>query len=158
MRDDVKKSASHDERFFYWIRKMEIWGLSAFENDAAREWLADFGENDFRLIDRTLAGVAALLPVDELDAVEAGEVLAAAECVAAAGGWPASQLPEIVQEWLDENSPFQVKPAYVEMAQKAVARVLQKSELKDIWQQTEHFDRWETAVSSLQSRLSQIVI
>ena len=139
---------------------MEIWGLSAFENDAAQDWLADFGENDFRLIDRTLAGVAALLPADELDAVESAEVLAAAECVAAAGapaaGAPASKIPAELQNWLDANSPIQVKSDYVAMANKAVARVLTNSELKEIWQRTEHFEEWETAVSSLQSRLKTI--
>ncbi|MCA9921697.1 MAG: DUF4259 domain-containing protein [Anaerolineales bacterium] len=135
---------------------MEIWGISSFDNDAAQEWLADFGENDFRLIDRTLAGVAALLPVDELDAVEAAESLVAAECIAAACGVPAASLPDDIQEWLDENSPMQVKSEFVEMARKAAARVLQASDLKDIWEQTEHFGVWETAVSDLQSRLAQI--
>ena len=137
---------------------MEIWGISAFENDAAQDWLADFGENDFRLIDRTLAGIAALLEVDELDAVEAGEVLAAAECVAAAAGVPATKIPDDLQHWLDANSPMQVKSEYVIMAQKAVARVLANSELKEIWQQTEHFQVWKTAVSDLQSRLENIVL
>ena len=59
-----------------------------FDNDAARDWLYDFGENDFRLIDRTLAGVAGMIAADELDAWEAQEVLVAAECVAAAAGFP----------------------------------------------------------------------
>ncbi len=135
---------------------MGAWGSGNFENDTAQDWLYDFGENDFRLIERTLAGVASMVALDELDADEACEVLAAAECVAAAAGFPPENPPEELAEWLTENSPMQVKPAYIEMARKAVARVLKKSELRELWLESEAFDGWETAVLNLQSRLNQI--
>ena len=102
---------------------MGAWGPGHFENDAALDWLYDFGENDFRLIDRTLAGVAAMVEADELDADEASEVLAAAECVAAAADFPPENPPEELATWLAENSPIQVKPEFVVMARQAVARV-----------------------------------
>ena len=135
---------------------MGAWGSGNFENDTAQDWLYDFGENDFRLIERTLAGVASMVALDELDADEACEVLAAAECVAAAAGFPPENPPEELAEWLTENSPMQVKPAYIEMARKAVARVLKKSELRELWLESEAFDGWETAVLNLQSRLNRI--
>lgn len=135
---------------------MGAWGPGNFENDVAQDWLYDFGENDFRLIDRTLAGVAAMMEVDELDAFEAQEVLAAAECVAAAVGFPPNNPPKELAEWLAENSPMQVKPEYIEMARKAVARVLAKSELRELWLESDEFVVWETAVHNLQSRLNQI--
>lgn len=135
---------------------MGSWGPGNFDNDAAQDWLYDFGENDFRLIDRTLAGVAGMVEADELDAWEAQEVLAAAECVAAAAGFPPARPPQELAEWLAENSPMQVKPEYIEMARKAVARVLAKSELREVWLESEEFGVWETAVHNLQSRLNQI--
>ena len=135
---------------------MGAWGPGSFENYAAQDWLYDVGENDFRLIDRTLAGVAAMMAVDELDADEACEVLAAAECVAAAAGFPPDDPPEELAEWLAQNSPMLVKPEYIEMARKAVARVLAKSELRELWLESDEFDVWETAVTNLQSRLNQI--
>lgn len=135
---------------------MGAWGPGNFENDAAQDWLYDFGENDFRLIDRTLAGVAAMIEADDLDADEASEVLAAAECIAAAAGFPPDEPPQELAEWLAENSPMQVKPEFVEMARKAVARVLAKSELRELWLESEEFREWETAVLNLQSRLNQI--
>ena len=135
---------------------MGIWSPGNFDNDAAQDWLYDFGENDFRLIDRTLAGVAGMIAVDELDVEEACEVLAAAECVAAAAGCPPNNPPEELAEWLAENSPIQVKPAYVEMARKAVARVLTQSELRDLWLESGEYGAWETAVTDLQSRLNNI--
>lgn len=135
---------------------MGAWGPGNFANDAAQDWLYDFGENDFRLIDRTLAGVAAMIEADELDAWEAQEVLAAAECVAAAAGFPPDNLPQELAEWLAENSPMSVKPEYIEMARKAVARVLAQSELREVWLESEEFAGWETAVHNLQSRLNQI--
>ncbi len=135
---------------------MGSWGPGNFDNDAAQDWLYDFGENDFRLIDRTLAGVAAMLETDELDAWESQEVLAAAECVAAAAGFPPANPPQELAEWLAENSPMRVKSEYIEMARQAVARVLIKSELRDEWLESEEFGEWETAVTNLQSRLNQI--
>ncbi len=126
---------------------MGAWGPGNFENDVAQDWLYDFGENDFRLIDRTLAGVAAMIEADELDADEASEVLAAAECVAAAAGFPPNDPPEELAEWL---------PEYVAIACQAVARVLAKSELRELWLESDEFEAWETAVTNLQSRLNQI--
>ncbi|MFZ1401184.1 MAG: DUF4259 domain-containing protein, partial [Candidatus Promineifilaceae bacterium] len=64
--------------------------------------------------------------------------------------------PQELAEWLAENSPMQVKPEYIEMARKAVARVLAKSELREVWLESEEFGVWETAVHNLQSRLNQI--
>ena len=135
---------------------MGAWGPGNFENDAALDWLYDFGENDFRLIDRTLAGVAAMQAVDELDADEASEVLAAAECVAAAAGFPPDDPPEELAEWLAENSPMPVTPEYVALGREAVARVLAKSELWELWLESDEYGEWETAVANLQSRLNQI--
>lgn len=132
---------------------MELWGIDNFSNEAARDWLDDFGGNDFRLIDRTLAGIASLLPVDVLDAEEAAEALVSAECIAAARGAPSAHMPQTLTDWLDENPNMQVKPEFVEMAQKAVARVLDDSILRDIWRQTEHFEHWQAVVQDLQLRL-----
>ena len=135
---------------------MGVWGIGSFENDMALDWLYDFGANDFRLIDRTLAGVAAMMEADELDVDEACEVLAAAECVAAAGGHPAANLPDELTDWLEENRPFSLKPDYVAMAKSAVARVLYKSELKALWEESAEAVAWQAAVADLQQRLAQI--
>ncbi|MEM7330836.1 MAG: DUF4259 domain-containing protein [Chloroflexota bacterium] len=135
---------------------MNIWDIDNFSNEAAEEWLYDFGENDFRLIDRTLAGVAYLLPVDELDAFEAAEALVAAETVAAALGAKAESIPEELAEWLEENPVIQVKDEYVEMAQKAVKRILEQSELREHWQNTDQFGAWQSGLQNLLARLSPL--
>lgn len=135
---------------------MNIWGTTPFDNEAADAWLYDFGENDFRLIDRTLAGIAGMVEADELDAWEAAEALVAAECIAAAGGRPAAALPPEIEAWLEANAPMQVKPAFVTMARQATARVRANSELRDVWQQSDHWDAWETAVADLQARLASM--
>mgnify|MGYP001080589537 CR=1 FL=1 len=135
---------------------MNYWGATPFDNEAAEDWLYDFGENDFRLIDRTLAGIANLRAVDVLDEWESSEALVAAECVAAACGQPAAELPDELKEWLDANAPMQVKPEYVTMARQATARVHTRSEARDIWLATEHFDLWDTAVTDLRARLAKI--
>lgn len=135
---------------------MNYWGATPFDNEAANDWLHDFGENDFRLIDRTLAGPANLQPVDTLDEWEAAEALVAGECIAAACGHPAANLPDEIQEWLDANAPMKVKPEFVKMARQATARVHAQSEMREVWAATEHFDLWDTAVSDLRARLNRI--
>ncbi|GIK55311.1 MAG: DUF4259 domain-containing protein [Chloroflexi bacterium] len=135
---------------------MGTWGIGSFENDTAMDWLVDFEANDFRLIDRTLAGVAAMQAVDYLDADEACEVLAAAECVAAAAGFPAASLPDEIHNWVSANRPIQVKPDYVRMAITAVTRVRTHSELQALWAETNDNEAWNTAVADLQTRLRQI--
>jgi len=135
---------------------MGAWGVGAFENDTALDWLYDFGENDFRLIDRTLAGIAAMIEADELDVDEAQEALAAAECIAAAGGFPMAELPEDLAVWVAENRPFSLKPDYVVMAKAAVLRVRTKSELRDLWEESDEGAAWQADVAGLQSRLAQI--
>ena len=134
---------------------MGTWGIGSFENEAAMEWLYDFEANDFRLIDRTLAGVAAMPVATDIDADEACELLAAAECVAAAVGFPAANLPAAVTEWVTKNHPIRVRTAYVQMAQTAVSHVRTHSELKELWAETEEFELWDTAVADLQARLSR---
>ncbi len=133
---------------------MNIWGIDNFSNEAAEEWLYDFGENDFRLIDRTLAGVAYLLPVDELDEIEAAEALVAAEAVAAALGSKATPIPDELTEWLEENPVMQVKDEYVEMAQKAIQRVLNQSDLRTHWEATDQFESWQATLQNLLTRLT----
>ncbi len=135
---------------------MGTWGIGCFENDTALDWLHDFAANDFRLIDRTLAGVAAMQEMDYLDAEEACEVLAAAECVAAAAGFPAAALPAEVTDWVMDNNPIRVKPLYVQMALTAVARVRSQSALKELWAKSDKFAAWDTAVADLQARLHHI--
>lgn len=137
--------------------QMGTWGIGSFENDTAMDWLVDFAANDFRLIDRALAGVAAMQAVDYLDTDEACEVLAAAECVAAAAGFPAADLPDEVHNWVSANRPIQVKPEYARMALTAVTRVRSQSELKELWAESSEFAAWDTAVADLQSRLQNIV-
>lgn len=137
---------------------MGTWGTGSFANDVALDWLYDFEANDFRLIDRTLAGAAHLTGADDLDLVEACEVLAAAECVAAAGGYPAAQIPDELQAWLDANQPITLKPDFVVMARQAVARVKGRSELQELWEETDEAEEWHTAVADLQQRLAQITL
>jgi hypothetical protein len=70
---------------------MGAWGIRAFENDDASDWLYDVEESN------DLSIVAAALNVDEsgyLEAPEACNALAAAEIVLALQGKPRTGLPE----------------------------------------------------------------
>jgi hypothetical protein len=135
---------------------MGTWGIGVFENDTALDWLADFEYHDLRLIDRTLAGVGNMTAADHLDADEASEVLAAAECVAAAGGFATPNLPDVVTDWVAQNQPIRLRAQLVAAAQTAVAHVFARSELNDLWQETDEWPQWQAIVTDLQARLAQV--
>ena len=135
---------------------MGAWGIGAFENDTALDWLADFEYHDLRLIDRTLAGVGNMAAAEHLEADEASEVLAAAECVAAAAGFPSPNLPDIVVDWVAQNQPIRLRAQLVAAAQTAVTHVLTRSELNDLWQETDGGPQWQAIVTDLQARLAQV--
>lgn len=127
---------------------MGTWGETAFDNDAADDWIDV-------LLDANDAGpiVEALRAWQtkdrESDACCAA--LAAAEVVAAARGYPIDDLPEEVQEWLQEHS-LQPNDALVYSAIHSAQEIVRESELADLWEGDES---WRNAVAALVDRLAQ---
>jgi hypothetical protein len=93
------------------------------------------------------------LPDDEyLELTEASWAIAAAEVVAAAEDGDTSNLPEEVRAALAELGRMPDGSMIAE-AQKAVARVLEQSELKELWQESDYYDQWREDVEALAARL-----
>ena len=80
--------------------------------------------------------------------------LAAAETVAALAHQPAQQLPEEVRQWCFDNPELDVRELRTKAVQ-AVSLILTHSELRELWEHTEHYPSWETDLESLQDRLLQ---
>lgn len=127
---------------------MGAWGGGGFENDTAL---------DFALTIEALADIAAPLedlpadPMEEIDADLACRVIAAAECLAAMMGRPATDLPEDLAPKLAGLGAPPVD--LVEKSKDAVSRVLRLSELTELWAEADPAP-FNLAITSLIDRLN----
>jgi hypothetical protein len=130
---------------------MGAWGFSSFENDDALDWVIDLEEApDMTILEVTLAAVLDS-EEDYLDASICCFALAAAEVVAALGGNPSAKLPEEVTQWVEGKG----KPdsSLVSTAKSVIQAILDDSELKELWEETDEFEMWLDDVQGLLGRL-----
>jgi hypothetical protein len=130
---------------------MGAWGLSSFENDDALDWVIDLeSTSDMTILEETLSLVINS-EEDYLDASECSMALAAAEVVAALGGMPPAELPDEVVQWVKGKG----KPdsSLVSKAKQAIQAILDGSELKELWEETDEFDLWVADVKGILARL-----
>ncbi len=127
---------------------MGAWCTDNFSNDMAADWVAALEKSK---------GVKFLMsPIERinrntgyLQIEECSEALAASEVVAAAVSTDYSITPEEVNTWLNTKKGFiftkkpQVNAAHSTQAIQAVERILEESELKELWQDSEEFENWQ---------------
>jgi len=127
---------------------MGAWCTDNFSNDIAAEWLAS--------LEKSKGTKFLMSPIERisqnagyLKIEECSEALAASEVVAAAVSADYSIAPESVQTWLQTKKGFifaktpQVKIAHSSQAIQVVERILNESELKELWQDSQEFDSWQ---------------
>jgi hypothetical protein len=130
---------------------MGAWGLSSFENDDALDWVIDLEKaSDMTILEETLAAVFDD-EEDYLDAFVCSTALAAAEVVAALAGKPSEKLPEEVTQWMEGKG--EPEPSLVSSAKSAIQAILDDSELKELWEETDEFELWRTDVKGILERL-----
>lgn len=132
---------------------MGAWGVGTFENDDAGDWADELGwtQGDTLLVE-SLSYVVEL-EEEFLDSPEACRALAAAEVVAALRGAPAADLPEVVHKWVAQATGIDVD-ALARLSLQAIERIEIDSELKELWDETEHASEWYGLIANLKSRLS----
>lgn len=129
---------------------MGTWGPAAFDNDDASDWVYELEKDGIAAIDAALKealGRAELEPPADVNAVAAGEVIAAAL------GRPAADLREDIAT-LANGLAASVTADHAVRAQTAVERVAAGSELAELWGENEDEDEWRGAVQDLLRRLS----
>ena len=132
---------------------MGAWGHGNFENDEAADWVYEFEDRGAMAVVAALERVCELQDDDYLQAPEASAAAAAAEIVAAARDGDLSRLPEPVQEAVAQQRQTLAGGPLFESAQRAVARILQQSELKDVWKEGKDGHLWQSGMDSLSLRL-----
>jgi flagellar biosynthesis/type III secretory pathway protein FliH len=135
---------------------MEPWGVRAFENDNALDWIWELeDEDDTFILSDAFAAVVEAESEEEVDAQSAEEAIAAAEVVAAMLERPLPGLPAEVDAYIKKLRRKKPASELVDLAMEAVERILEGSELRNRWAATEHADKWAVAMSDLQYRLQR---
>jgi hypothetical protein len=131
---------------------MGTWGYKSFENDYALDWVDELLENGG--VEPITEALDAVLELEDEqpEATGSSMAIAAAEVVAALAGKPATELPEDLNQWIANQKGG--KPGLLKKAQRALKKVLQDSELKDLWAENDRFPLWQAEVDNLLTRLN----
>jgi len=131
---------------------MGAWGHGSFENDSALDWLENaFKPGGAAAVEAALRYAAESEEDAYLDIDEASAVVAAAEFVAAARDGDLSKLGTTQSDFAAHRQSL-TSPHLLVLARKALARVVRKSELQELW--TEGQDAsWQREMSNLLARL-----
>lgn len=130
---------------------MSIWGPGSFENDDALDWIAELADSD----DDNPIIDALNTVIDQADespeAPDCAVAIAALEVVAAWMGEPSDDCPEEVEAWV-EGRP--APPAtMISQARYVAEAISEKSDLKELWKNSDDFELWQTSVNDLLGRL-----
>ena len=135
---------------------MGTWAVDAFGNDYAQDWAEDLHETgNLDAVEDTLN--TALDTPGELDAPFAAEALVAIEVLARlqGKGGPQSEDSASVDEWVEARKQ-KAKPRadLADKAARALDRILsEESELRALWEESEHYEAWRASVDDLRARL-----
>ena len=128
---------------------MGAWGNGNFDNDTAADYVDNFQDdpNETVLLETLTAVAAEGYP----EADEASEALAAAELIAAALGKPVRGFPEDLL-LSAKNLPLANPDAAQKLARRAIKAILKKSELKELWEESDEYEQWVAVQDGLLDR------
>ena len=130
---------------------MGAWGIGNFDNDDAGDLVSEI-EDAKSVAPMTLA-LSSVAVSEYIEAPEASRALAASEIVAAAAGRGSQDLPDSVTSIISKLTkapPTKI----IGLAQSVTLRILDESELCELWKETEDFEAWQSMVRNLVDRLS----
>jgi hypothetical protein len=136
------------------------WAIGPFGNDFAQDWAEDLQESkDLYFIEETLDNVLQAETTEYLEAPFGAEALAAVETWSRLQGKGGQQDEDsaAVDEWVAEVKAKLGKPRpdIADKARRVLALVLSEgSELRELWQDSEHYEEWHAALDDLQRRLA----
>lgn len=138
---------------------MGAWDNGIYDNDDALDFVAELTESD-DLAPVVQALEAATAGGEDYLEADAGQIgLAAAGVVAYLAGQAGPEIdPETADElkaWVDRTKPT-ADAALIAAARAAVARILApRSEIRDLWEETDEADAWKAKVEDLAARLEK---
>jgi hypothetical protein len=130
---------------------MGTWGSGPFDNDDAADWVYELtADADERVVETALSAAA---EEGYLDASTSQAAIAAAEVVAASLERPYVELPDEVVAWTAARRDA-AWSELVPVAVRAVSRVLDDSELRELWDEAPDGEAWTADVADLLERLA----
>jgi hypothetical protein len=137
---------------------MATWAVDTYGNDYALDWAQDLQEaGNLEPIESTLDYA---LGDGELEAPFGAEALAAVDVLArlqgngAGAGADDGGSGADIDRWVAQRKQ-KVSPALAGKALRAIERVLgEQSELRELWQDSEHYEEWRAAVLALKARVT----
>jgi cAMP phosphodiesterase len=129
---------------------MGAWGHGNFENDTVLDWVGDpVDTNDMDLI---VEAIDMVLDEGYLDADTASIGIGAIEILAALQGRPGKEeYDDELEEWINQHKGRGIE--LIQNAQMALRKILAESELKELWEESDHFVDWVNTIKELESRL-----
>ncbi len=132
---------------------MGTWGAGSFDNDSALDWIQDFAEEP------AIAKIASALTLtgeDELaDALDCEEAIVAAEVICLLGGNCCPDFPQEEKEAL-QHHPMILPPGLKDQAASTMKRIIEQSELRDLWEESGDVNEWLDAMTALIHRLHAV--
>jgi hypothetical protein len=128
------------------------WNFGPFDNDDALDFLGELRHFE----DSSVIAIALRHAADNngyLEAPEASAAVAAAEIVAGLRGHAISELPEAASTWIGNHADL-LTNELLPLATASVERVRSRSELQELWADSEHFPQWERSLDDLIQRLN----
>jgi urocanate hydratase len=144
---------------------MGAWEIGNFGNDDAMDFVSDVNDNGKAEILNAIQKISNATQSEYLEAPDCSIALAAIEYIAAAKNNIAEDFPEEATEWLEENQlfPFKLKGVFgigvkeiniVALSHQAIDKIKTKSELQELWEESEDYNKWLTIVEDLKKRIS----
>jgi len=133
---------------------MGAWGTGNFDNDTALDWVFELEEvNDLSLIEKT---INAVFDDDYIDSDIGCEALIAIEAIARLIGnfGKDNSYAEDLDSWVKSHN-LDVNNELIVRGKKALDLIVsEKSELYELWEETEDFDTWKNEIDDLRARLN----
>jgi hypothetical protein len=130
---------------------MGAWAAGSFDNDDAGDWVWELADADTSILQEAFSRVTDC--EDYLEAPDCSIGIAAAEVVAALRKRPAPKLPDEVAAFVTRiGTPPSAE--LVSSALSALKRITTKSELQELWDESDSRAEWHQAVAELESRLA----
>ncbi|MGH2477114.1 MAG: DUF4259 domain-containing protein [Candidatus Limnocylindrales bacterium] len=129
---------------------MGAWGTASFDNDDASDWVYELERRGVAAIDGALAEA---LRATDLEVPTDVNVIAAGEVIAASLGRPAASLPDDVLD-LASGLSASITAEHARRARTAAERVLEASEVAELWAESDDDAEWRATIQDLIGRLA----
>ena len=132
---------------------MGAWDIGFFDNDEALDWVYELEKvDDFSILEEAFETVIDQKG-DTPDASDCTIGLCAAEVVASLLDNPASDVPDEVLEWIEDKP--EPSSELIKIAVRAIKVILDDSELKELWLETDEYQDWVDNVKTLIENLTE---